>query len=85
MNEINLLKLIQKNIPSNAYIGDDTAFLEELGIVVTSDSLSEDIHFRLKNTSAFDLGFKSMAINLSDSASDGAIPAYAFVSLSLPS
>ncbi len=84
MNELNLLKLIKNNIQNNSYIGDDTAYLEELGIVVTTDTLVEDVHFRLKNTTPFDLGFKSMAVNLSDIASDGAIPAYAFVSLSLP-
>ena len=85
MNEVELLKLIHNQIPNNKYLGDDTAYLEELGIVVTTDTLVEDIHFRLKNTTPFDLGFKSMAVNLSDIASDGAIPVYAFVSLSIPS
>ena len=84
MNELNLLKLIKNNIQNNSYIGDDTAYLEELGIVVTTDTLIEDVHFRIETTTPFDLGFKSMAVNLSDIASDGAIPAYAFVSLSLP-
>ena len=84
MRELELLKLIKNELTDNSYIGDDTAYLEELGIVVTTDTLIEDVHFRLKTTSPFDLGFKSMAVNLSDIASDGAIPAYAFVSLSLP-
>ena len=84
MNELNLLNLIKKNISTDKYIGDDTAYLEELGLVVTTDTLVEDVHFRLKTTSPFDLGFKALAVNLSDIASDGAIPAYAFVSLSLP-
>ena len=84
MNELDLLKLIKNNFANNSYIGDDTAYLEELGIVVTTDTLIEDVHFRLKTTTPFDLGFKSMGVNLSDIASDGAIPAYAFVSLSLP-
>ena len=85
MKELSLINLIKNKIEnSSAYIGDDTAFLEELGIVVTTDTLVEDVHFRLKNTTPFDLGFKSMAVNLSDIASDGAIPSYAFVALSLP-
>lgn len=84
MNELNLINIIKNNLSSSDYIGDDTAYLDELGIVVTTDTLVEDIHFRLKTTTPFDLGFKSMAVNLSDIASDGAIPAYAFVSLSLP-
>lgn len=85
MKELSLIKKISQLIPNNSYIGDDTAYFDELGIVVTTDTLVEDVHFRLKNTTPFDLGFKSMAVNLSDIASDGAIPAYAFVSLSLPS
>jgi len=84
MKEQALLKLIQNELTNCSYIGDDTAYLEELGIVVTTDTLIEDVHFRLRTTTPFDLGFKSMAVNLSDIASDGAIPAYAFVSLSLP-
>lgn len=84
MNELSLIKKISSILPDNSYIGDDTAYLEELGIVVTTDSLVEDVHFRLNTTSPRNLGYKSMAVNLSDIASDGAIPAYAFVSLSLP-
>ena len=84
MQELSLITKISQLIPNNSYIGDDTAYFEELGIVVTTDTLVEDVHFRLKNTIPFDLGFKSIAVNLSDIASDGAIPAYAFISLSLP-
>lgn len=84
MDELKLLQTIKNIIPNNDYIGDDTAYLQDLGLVVTTDTLVEDVHFRLKHTSAFDLGFKAMAVNLSDIASDGAIPAYALVSLSIP-
>ena len=85
MKELSLINLIKNKIQNSSdYIGDDTAYIEELGIVITTDTLVEDVHFRLKNTTAFNLGFKSMAVNLSDIASDGAIPAYAFVALSLP-
>lgn len=84
MNELELIKKISQLIPDNSYIGDDTAYLEELGIVVTTDTLVEDVHFRLNTTTPYNLGYKSMAVNLSDIASDGAIPSYAFVSLSLP-
>ena len=84
MNELNLIKKISSIIPDNSYIGDDTAYFEELGVVVTTDTLVEDVHFRLKTTTPFNLGYKSMAVNLSDIASDGATPSYAFVSLSLP-
>ena len=84
MDELKLLQIIKNIIPASDYIGDDTAYLKDLGLVITSDTLVEDVHFRLKHTTAFDLGFKAMAVNLSDIASDGAIPAYALVSLSIP-
>lgn len=84
MKELDILNIIKNIIPQNKYIGDDTAYLKELGLVVTTDTLVEDIHFRLQTTTPFALGFKSMAVNLSDIASDGAIPIYAFVSISLP-
>ncbi|MCR4880766.1 MAG: thiamine-phosphate kinase [bacterium] len=84
MNELSLIKKITSLIPDASYIGDDTAYLKESEMVVTTDTLVEDVHFRLKTTTPHNLGYKAMAVNLSDIASDGAIPAYAFVSLSLP-
>ena len=84
MNENELIKGIQK-ILSSEYIGDDCAYLKDLGIVVTQDSLVEDIHFSTKFISAFDLGFKAVMVNVSDVAASGAEPKYLTVSLSLPS
>jgi len=84
MNEAKVLQIINSQLAKNPFIGDDTAHLKELGLVATTDTLVEDIHFRLKTTTPHDLGFKAMAVNLSDIASDGAIPIYALISLSLP-
>ena len=84
MKEIEIIDAI-KNTLSSEYIGDDCAFLEDLGIVVTQDSLVEDIHFSTKFISAFDLGFKAVMVNVSDVAASGAEPKYLTVSLSLPS
>ena len=44
----------------------------------------EDVHFRLDFSSAFDLGHKALAVNLSDLAAMGATPHFAQVSLALP-
>lgn len=74
-----------KNTLNSPYIGDDCAYLKDLGIVVTQDSLVEDIHFSTKFISAFDLGFKAVMVNVSDVAASGAEPKYLTVSLSLPS
>lgn len=83
MKEQLFLKTI-KSIIGDKYIGDDCAYLKDLGIVVTQDSLVEDVHFKAKYTSAYQLGFKSMMVNISDISASGAIPKYVSISLSLP-
>ncbi len=84
MKEKEFITII-KNTLNSPYIGDDCAYLKDLGIVVTQDSLVEDIHFSMKFISAFDLGFKSVMVNVSDVVASGAEPKYLTVSLSLPS
>lgn len=84
MKEKEFITII-KNTLNSLYIGDDCAYLKDLGIVVTQDSLVEDIHFSTKFISAFDLGFKAVMVNVSDVAASGAEPKYLTVSLSLPS
>ena len=53
------------------------------GRVVTQDTLVEGTHFRLEWTSWRDLGYKAVAVNLSDLAAMGAEPEALFVSLGL--
>ncbi len=67
-------------------IGDDAAVLQHAGgrLVVTTDLLVEGVHFDLTYTSAYDLGWRSMAANLSDIAAMGALPRWGFLSLGLP-
>ncbi len=67
-------------------IGDDAAVWAPTPgtwSVITTDALIEDVHFRLRTTSWYDLGWKSLAVNLSDVAAMGATPRYAVVSLGL--
>jgi thiamine-monophosphate kinase len=52
--------------------------------LATIDSLIEGVHFSLGTTSWRELGWKSLAVNLSDIAAMGGTPAYALVSLALP-
>lgn len=67
-------------------IGDDAAVIMPLNrpLVITKDAMVEDIHFRLKWTSAADLAFKALASNSSDLAAKGAFPAYGLVAIGLP-
>lgn len=83
MNEINLIKKI-KNTLKSQYIGDDCAYLKDLGIVISQDSLVEDVHFSKHMMSPYQIGYKSVMVNLSDIAASGAKPAYLTVALSLP-
>lgn len=67
-------------------IGDDAAVVKsEPGYeVFTCDSLVEEVHFKLSTISPFDLGYKCLAVNVSDIAAMAAKPRYALISLALP-
>jgi thiamine-monophosphate kinase len=83
-------KKSDKNTPSRRHlligIGDDTAAWKvRSGIeLITTDVMVEGIHFDFSYTSWRDLGWKSIAINISDVYAMGGRPKYALVSLSLP-
>jgi len=67
-------------------IGDDAAVVappagQELAIAI--DTMVEGVHFP-HGTAAADIGWKSLAVNLSDLAAMGASPAWALLALSLP-
>jgi thiamine-monophosphate kinase len=67
-------------------IGDDAAVWhgDASTQLATVDSLIQDVHFSLNTISWKGLGWKSLAINLSDIAAMGGVPRYALVSLALP-
>lgn len=73
-----------KNVLQSDYIGDDCAYLKDLGLTITQDSLVQDVHFKTEFTTPYQLGYKSIMVNLSDIAASGAEPKYLTVSLSLP-
>ena len=83
MNEKELIKIIKSTLNSD-YIGDDCAYLKDLGIVVSQDSLVEDVHFKRDLITPYQLGYKSVMVNISDICASGAEPLYLTVSLSLP-
>jgi len=67
-------------------IGDDAALLQvppSRALVVTMDTLNAGVHFPVE-ASAADIGWKALAVNLSDLAAMGAEPAWCTLSLSVP-
>lgn len=75
--------------PVQLGIGDDAAVISLPGagdeaLLVTTDMLVERIHFDRAFTSPADLGFKSLAVNVSDIAAMGGVPTFFFLDLGLP-
>ena len=67
-------------------IGDDAALLQvpdAHGLVLCSDTLNEGIHFPT-GTDPESIGWKSLAVNLSDLSAMGATPAWCLLNLCLP-
>jgi thiamine-monophosphate kinase len=67
-------------------IGDDAAILAMPSgrqLVVAMDTLNAGVHFPAE-TAAADIGWKALAVNLSDLAAMGAAPTWCTLSLSLP-
>ncbi len=82
--EQEILETIRKIIPnSKNYLFDDAAIIEK-NLIVTTDTLVENTHFTLKTYTPEEIGWKALAVNLSDIAAMGGKPLYALVSLSLP-
>ena len=67
-------------------IGDDAAAWQGNNHIqlATTDSLVQGIHFDLNNITWEELGWKALAVNLSDIAAMGGTPKYALLSAALP-
>jgi thiamine-monophosphate kinase len=68
-------------------IGDDCAVLETrpgASLLATTDLLLENVHFRRGWAEPADIGWKSLAVNLSDIAAMGGRPRWALVALACP-
>lgn len=67
-------------------IGDDAALLSapaDRQLVACTDTLVAGVHF-LADTAPEHIGWKSLAVNLSDLAAMGAVPAWVLLALTLP-
>lgn len=73
--------------PVRVGIGDDAAVLrpsDGAEWIVTQDALVEDVHFRRRWMDPESLGWKAMAVSVSDLAAMGAEPRAALLTLALP-
>lgn len=90
MSEFDLIARIRQRAASRADvivgIGDDAAILSVSPgkqLVVAMDTLNIGVHFPAE-TAPTDIGWKALAVNLSDLAAMAATPAWCTLSLSLP-
>lgn len=68
-------------------IGDDAAVLEPKNgalLLATTDLLIEGTHFRRRYAEPADIGWKALAVNLSDIAAMGGRPRWALIALACP-
>jgi thiamine-monophosphate kinase len=92
IGQFGLIDIIKRKNPSRgksvlASIGDDAAVIKNNSkdryILLTTDTLVEGTHFDLKYSTFFELGWKLLAVNISDIAAMGGAPRYALVTLGL--
>lgn len=88
LGEFGLIELLTKNIEIQQAstvlgVGDDAAVIDHFGrqTVVSTDMLVEGIHFDLMYTPLKHLGYKSVAVNLSDIYAMNATPTHITVSI----
>lgn len=89
-SERRFIRQIQKlpvRPPVQVGIGDDGAVLDcqhDFQQIVVTDMLIDQVHFDASAVDGYDIGYKCVAVNLSDLAAMAAVPTAAFISLALP-
>ncbi|MCX7995824.1 MAG: thiamine-phosphate kinase [candidate division WOR-3 bacterium] len=88
MSELTMIKYIRKRFHKKHSdiligIGDDGMVLKN-GMVLSTDSFAEGIHFDLRYFSMFELGYRTISASLSDLAAMAAEPVCALISLYIP-
>lgn len=93
LTEDGIIRVLKAHFPARSRlvetgIGDDAAVLRALPArkrwIVTTDMLLEGVDFLHRWTTPAQLGYKALAVNLSDLAAMGAVPLFYTVALALP-
>src|SRR3972149_6514043 len=91
LGEAGLIQRIKRKIPSDdpsivLGIGDDAAIINSTkrDILLSTDTIREDIHFSRKYYSFYDIGWKAVAVSISDIAAMGGVPKYLLLSMAVP-
>lgn len=92
LGESGLIELLSRGLPATGPevvkgIGDDAAVLQVSGdnwLLFTADMLVEDVHFSFACAAPEQVGYKALAVNVSDIAAMGGWPAHALISLGVP-
>ena len=88
--EDQLIEMIRKRFADTSVrvgIGDDAAVIDlssGFSTLVCSDLLAENTHFRRETHPPDSVGFKAVAVNVSDIGAMGGIPDFCLLSLALP-
>lgn len=89
VGESGLISLLSSKLGSppagQIWSGDDAAVVEVPSgrLVLTTDVIVEDVDFRLATFGPVDIGWKAMAVNISDIAAMGGVALYALATISL--
>lgn len=83
--ELELVARITARLAPAQYARDDAAVVDWPGdrLLCTTDALVEDVDFDLAYCTGADVGWKALAVNVSDVAAMGGAPRYAVAALSL--
>lgn len=89
--ELSLLELIRKRFGKRSKnlilgIGDDSAVIKPVNsnLLITTDMMVEDVHFDLRWTTPFQLGFKLVSVNVSDIYAMGGRPSFVLLNFGVP-
>jgi thiamine-monophosphate kinase len=92
VEEFSLITSLVKRLPAPGAdvligIGDDAAAVRTSGqpLIMSTDTMVEGVHFLPSTITDYNLGYKSLAVSVSDIAAMGGKPLYALVSLAISS